>query len=109
MKKSVWMLLALLVFFLTGCGNSKTGTAQGEESKESTDAKADPADEKKPPLGIPLYPLGHACHLAGMRKQALPLRKKSRNWKKVFLPSVMTVIMGLTGSSRRVELRQTRK
>lgn len=32
MKKSVWMLLALLVFFLTGCGNSKTGTAQGEET-----------------------------------------------------------------------------
>lgn len=60
MKKSVWMVLALLVFFLAGCCNSKTGTAQGEESMESTDAKTDSADKKEPPAGIP------QCHSAIM-------------------------------------------
>lgn len=58
MKKSVWMLLVLLVFFLAGCGDSKTGTAQGEESKESTDAKTDPADGKKTPSGDTSIPSG---------------------------------------------------
>lgn len=45
MKKSVWMVLALLVFFLAGYGNSKTGTAQGEESRDSTDAETDSANK----------------------------------------------------------------
>lgn len=58
MKKSVWMVLALLVFFLAGCCNSKTGTAQGEESMESTDAKTDSADKKETPSRDTSIPSG---------------------------------------------------
>lgn len=58
MKKSVWIVLALLAFFLAGCGNSKTGTAQGEESKESTDAKTDSSDKEENPSGDTSMPSG---------------------------------------------------
>lgn len=59
MKKGVWIALVLSLFFsLAGCGNSKTRTAQGEESKESTAAKTDSADKEEPPSGDTSMPSG---------------------------------------------------
>lgn len=52
MRKNVWMILALLVFFLAGCGSSKTGTVQGEESRESTDAKTDSMSKEKTSIAL---------------------------------------------------------
>ncbi len=47
MRKNVWMILALLVFFLAGCGSSKTGMVQGEESMEGTDVETDSMSKEK--------------------------------------------------------------
>lgn len=46
-KKRVDSIGSIIVFSLAGCGNSKTRTAQGEESKESTDAKTDSAGKEE--------------------------------------------------------------